>query len=708
MNTISNFISQELMNAIGWTLLHSLWQGALIALILGVSLIFLQKKSAALRYGLSAAAMILMLVVFVTTFTISYQQEMAASRVVTELANPSTDYDYGITYITTAQSQNILGVVVDYFNHHLPSIVVLWFLGIVVMSLRFLGGLAYIQRLRHRHHVPLDDGWQHRLNELSDLLHIRRTVQLVESTLVQVPMVVGYLKPMILLPIGAVNGLSAQQVEAILAHELAHISRHDYLINIIQSVLDVLFFYHPAVWWMSNTIRTEREHCCDDIALRLCGDSLNLAKALANLEVMKKNKLQLSVAFTGNKNQLFNRIARVLGKPVQQRTSVRDGFGFALILILFLVVSTFNANANLKTTNVDNPLVEWYITDTLPPTPPVPPAPPTAPKEPKAPKAIEPVVAPAPPSAPKTVEPAIVPVPEPAAIPKPPKPAVMPKPSPNPSPKPKLAIPKKDNNMALLHSRGVNDALAVYDLPRGLASVSPQANYEAYEEVIANFQVGAVAYDFEFDERWVDTNIIDWQKKLQNGDVIVIEEDDKIIIYTDKKNDKTKHKIIIGGGANELRFNHAEGSNIFVSPEGEYNKAVIIRGSNDNPFNHSGANIFSGKADKKSFKEAEKAYKKGLKAKAKGNSSVYFDEEVEKNLFYSYNGEDAWLTIAGDSRWDLESKSFEKVKQELLKDGLIENIDKLSIEIKNSSKFKINGKEVPDHLKEKYRKLLGI
>ena len=118
---------------------------------------------------------------------------------------------------------------------------------------------------------------------LSRRLHITRAITLFESTLVDVPTVIGFVKPVILLPASVLGGLTPQQLEAILAHELAHIRRHDYIVNLLQSLLETLLFYHPAVWWLSRRIRIEREHCCDDLAVSLCGDPLVYARALADL-----------------------------------------------------------------------------------------------------------------------------------------------------------------------------------------------------------------------------------------------------------------------------------------------------------------------------------------------------------------------------------------------------------------------------------------
>ena len=156
--------------------------------------------------------------------------------------------------------------------------------------------------------------WQEKLSSLCLRLRVSRPVRLCESVLVEVPTVIGWLRPVILVPASALTGLSAEQLEALLAHELAHIKRYDYLINLLQTAVETLLFYHPAVWWLSAQIRQEREHCCDDLAVATCGDVLTYARALAELEQLRSVAPQLAVAANGG--ALINRIQRLVGSPV--------------------------------------------------------------------------------------------------------------------------------------------------------------------------------------------------------------------------------------------------------------------------------------------------------------------------------------------------------------------------------------------------------
>ncbi len=177
---------------------------------------------------------------------------------------------------------------------------------------RLLAGWAAAARLRSAQVRPAPPQWQRMLNDLKTRIGISRPVRLLVSALVQTPAVVGWLKPVVLLPVGALAGLPPEQIEALLIHELAHILRHDYLVNILQSVAEALLFYHPAVWWISGHIRAERELCCDDIAVSLTGDAFTYALALADLESSRPEHLNAAMAANGG--SLAHRIARLLGQ----------------------------------------------------------------------------------------------------------------------------------------------------------------------------------------------------------------------------------------------------------------------------------------------------------------------------------------------------------------------------------------------------------
>jgi len=179
----------------------------------------------------------------------------------------------------------------------IPLLVACWSIGVLMFSLRLLRGCWQLKRLRRTETEPLDSALMEILNDLRCRLNISRPVQMLKSGLVEVPTIIGWLRPLILLPAGSLIGLTPGQLEAILAHELAHVGRNDYLVNAFQLVVETLMFYHPAVWWISRCIREEREHCCDDLVIRAGSDRVEYASALATLEELRAVSPQL--AFCG-------------------------------------------------------------------------------------------------------------------------------------------------------------------------------------------------------------------------------------------------------------------------------------------------------------------------------------------------------------------------------------------------------------------------
>ena len=206
------------------------------------------------------------------------------------------------------------------------------------MSLWSVTGWLVAQRLKRRGRRDLNEEWQARLALLALRLGIRRTIGLCESALAKVPSVIGWLKPMILVPAGAMINLSVSELEAVLAHELAHIRRLDYLANLLQSAIETLMFYHPAMWWVSKRIRAERENCCDDLAIAACGDRIVYARALTALEELRGTTPQFAMAATGG--PLLNRVRRLLGKDDPRGRSLPVWMAAATILVAAIIGSS--------------------------------------------------------------------------------------------------------------------------------------------------------------------------------------------------------------------------------------------------------------------------------------------------------------------------------------------------------------------------------
>ncbi len=364
MNFSLNFLTEELTRALGWALLHSLWQGALAAIILAILLIVLNKHSARVRYMVSLLGMATMLVMFAATFLHYYTSAEQAALTSSQQLQSITQLQ-NLGALAAAESsgwEQAIATAKLYFSQHLPLLVSLWLMGLLVMVLRFLGGMVYVQRLRNYKTQALGLHWQETLATLQQRMGVKRAVKLAESALVQVPVAIGYLKPVILLPIGAVTGLSQRQLEAILAHELAHIKRHDYLLNLLQQFAETIFFYHPAVWWMSNMARAEREHCCDDLAVAACGDTVTYARALAQLEELRMPAAPAyAMALTGKKGSLLNRIKRLVNAP-ELRPSFQEGFVAALVVVIGCTLLSYGAWAGLKENHPEEKMLENIAT----------------------------------------------------------------------------------------------------------------------------------------------------------------------------------------------------------------------------------------------------------------------------------------------------------------------------------------------------------
>jgi bla regulator protein BlaR1 len=352
--------SPALVRGVGYALLHSLWQGGVLALLLAGVLPLLRRQRAEVRYAVAAGALASLVLAVGLTFGWYYQSQpvalvpavAAATTLASETAALSQPMQAGkAAPLATATTHKALPLGWLQANRHhleayLPLVVVAWLLGLLLMSGRLAGGLLYASRLRWVGTQALGAEWQQRLAVLARRAGVRQPVALLESARVAGPVVLGHLRPVILLPLGAVAGLSPALLEALLAHELAHIVRRDYLLNLGLAVAEVLFFYHPAVWFMANCLRAERENCCDDQAAALCGgDGLRVARALAALAELEAiaaptPRLALAAAGTGGRGSLLARVRRLaLGRPQAPTMSERLLAG-SLTLVGLLGLST--------------------------------------------------------------------------------------------------------------------------------------------------------------------------------------------------------------------------------------------------------------------------------------------------------------------------------------------------------------------------------
>ena len=344
MNGIEMILAGPLGKAIGWALVHLLWQGVLVAAILAATLALLQRQTANARYLASCGALILLVALGIATGYRAYDPAVApvmpsavnayindgsSDSVTTDEQTVATEAA-AVPASTTWQDAFVSTVTVA--NAHLAQIVAIWLLGVVLLSTRLIVGWVGAHRLTTRRSHIASSQWIRSLHRISDSLRLRRSITLLESAAVEVPTVIGWLRPVVLLPVASLSGLSVQQIEMVLAHELAHIRRHDFIVNLMQSVVETLLFYHPAVWWISRRIRIEREHCCDDLAVAVFGDPVQYARALTRFEELR---LDAQSVVAANGGSLIARIHRlVLARAESANWSSRWAAGAALITVV--------------------------------------------------------------------------------------------------------------------------------------------------------------------------------------------------------------------------------------------------------------------------------------------------------------------------------------------------------------------------------------
>jgi len=326
MNAIHELFSRMVFLRVGWALLHFLWQGAAVAALLAVALRLMRRRSPNARYLTAcAAAAALAATVPLSAWLMPLPQwslpaEGASAapppRVVSAPA-PSVPLAAAIPPAEVAQVAPPAAAwtdrAVEALGPVLPYVVTAWMVGVALMSLWRAGGWVRVVRLKLSGRRDAGKDLSARLADLARRLGVTRPVRLMRSALATTPTVIGWLRPVLLLPASAVTGLTAEQLQAVLAHELAHVRRHDYLVNLLQTVVETLLFYHPAVWWVSARIRAERENCCDDVAAAACGGRYAYAEALVAIASLAPARPRLALAATGG--SLLARVRRLLGVP---------------------------------------------------------------------------------------------------------------------------------------------------------------------------------------------------------------------------------------------------------------------------------------------------------------------------------------------------------------------------------------------------------
>jgi TonB-dependent SusC/RagA subfamily outer membrane receptor len=342
---MSNFSIYKLIDATGWALLHSVWQIVALGLIVWIVFRFVSKDNAKLRYGIASISLLFIFLTFVATLLHYYSN--SSIPVLTD-SNLSPEL---LLFLLNNTADTAKSFSLENLNiaKYLPAMVNLWLIGVCILSLHMT--FNYIQSIKLRKHLayPLSAQNQNIASQLVRKFNLKQKITFKESGYVQTPSLIGYFKPVVLLPVSMLSGIPNNQLEIIIAHELAHIKRHDYLFQFIQGILELLFFYHPVVWWLSSVVNTEREHICDDIAVKVCGESLTLIKALNNMEAIRKKRFELVLGLSGKKDNLFDRVQRIIRPKSETAKSTNKLVFSGLFVLLFtglILVSNFAISGN--------------------------------------------------------------------------------------------------------------------------------------------------------------------------------------------------------------------------------------------------------------------------------------------------------------------------------------------------------------------------
>lgn len=355
MEYISGLFRGTFTEALGWTLFHALWQGVLLLVLLSLLLVLLRNYSAALRHGIAYGLLLLFLVTGGITFHLSHRNAIVKQELANAVSNDpgilkkmfseqisSGDPSVGEKFSGSKEWLLFRARVQRAF----PFIFFFWLMGVVFLMLRMGIGMWQILHMRSTGEPVGSESWNKQLIALQNKMGIRRLVRLLRTTQMRVPSVTGMFRPVILVPVSLITGLNNKEVEAVLAHELAHIRRNDYLLNIIQSVVEVLFFYHPAIWYTGKIIRTEREHACDELVVAITGDRLSLIKALAgSLEASRNPAHPYALAFAGKGPGILQRVKHIQNHTTM-KSSVQGGFIATTIVFISLVLLSFTFDGN--------------------------------------------------------------------------------------------------------------------------------------------------------------------------------------------------------------------------------------------------------------------------------------------------------------------------------------------------------------------------
>lgn len=342
---LSNVFSEKFLEAFSSSMIHSLWQGAVLLVVSLLFLFIIDSKSAKLRSAIAYLSMVAVLAAFVITFHLSYSGssiQVNEHEQTNSLEVISTQNSLGLLAPADNDQRTIEPVklickeITTFCTDHSSLIFFVYILGVFLLSLKTIGGYLFTQKIKKKDNQPVSEYFKKRISLIAEEMKVERKIKAFISPNVSQPIVIGYIKPAILLPAAMIFSMPYNQIEAILAHEIAHIKRADYLLNLFQSAIEIIFFFNPAIWVLSIIVRQEREFACDDIALKYYGNNNALASALLSIEQSKEAIPLLSLGILKNKNSLMGRIKRM---KHQNKTYLNQQRKISGIIFLLTAVS---------------------------------------------------------------------------------------------------------------------------------------------------------------------------------------------------------------------------------------------------------------------------------------------------------------------------------------------------------------------------------
>ena len=346
---------ENFLKAVCWTLVHSIWQGVMIAILGGVIILTTKKATANLRYNLLFLLFCFYLFVVGLTFVkqLSYDyQGSFSSSASSVLSNEVVSIPFTNNIPSKINTEGLTYTFNTFLTEHASLVVLVWFVFFMAQFLKLRSGMSYIRRLRKSSVLPSKE-WKQFVQNLIEKVGVKECVVLMESPLINVPLTFGFLKSTILVPVGLLSNLPLDQVEAVLVHELAHIGRKDYLINLMQATAEAIFFFNPGILWLSSLIRQEREACCDDIVLCHTTQKQSYLEALVSFQEYSLGRSVPVIALSVKKPYLLNRIKRMLTKENQKLNTMEK----TMLLIAAIAFTAFGFINKTKVPESSMPLM---------------------------------------------------------------------------------------------------------------------------------------------------------------------------------------------------------------------------------------------------------------------------------------------------------------------------------------------------------------